>query len=524
MSEPLPPAAPDGPQPEPLDDAALTSLLTALPRTPAPAGFRDAVLAAIAADDVDAEERSADTPGLDEAAEGPSPQIAPAAAPTPPPRWRRAAGVLAGLAMTAAALSGVAVLWSWSTEDRAVDVAVRDSAAVNAPASRWMGESEGELSFAPAPASAPLMEAAPAHLADEELAESIKADWDAGGGIAPDAADALAVAPAPRALTEDVGTDGADFSAVRVLRVQTPSELSNQLAVLQFERTALRNAIPPRLAELESGLEGMIDQTATARSAPAESEGSAGAAAGAPAGGSLADRPQSGPVGVLVMAEPDRFEATLREFRTDLALNAATAGATIADAGPLPRGAAGKLLEQAEPNRDAALQFEATLSATGSPSAASNLEMEAPTAARPLGNAMGGLGGGAQPADGEAFEGDAFHGGVRGPGQAGDAPFREGESLSRNAPYQLRIAPPTAEAFSRSQDPAAKGSRPQSAPSEPGESDDARPPSEMQRRGLDALELRTLARRRGNDARVPVLLLFEPPPEPAAESAAEPPR
>ncbi|MFH5806376.1 hypothetical protein ACG2DA_20175, partial [Alienimonas sp. DA493] len=251
MSDPRPPAAPPPePPPDHAEDAALTSLLTALPRTPAPAGFRDAVLAAIAADEADAESATDDSADLIQPTD--APRIAPAAVPAPPSRWRRAAGVIAGLALTAAALSGVAVLWSWSAGERTAAVAVNGAAVESPAAPSWMEKAEGPLSFNAAPEAAPLSEAAPADFADAELAEMRDADRD-GVGLPADGAlpDASLAAASPRTVPEALLAETSDLSAVRVVRVQSPSAVSNQLAVLQFEQTASRNAIRPRPVEPE---------------------------------------------------------------------------------------------------------------------------------------------------------------------------------------------------------------------------------------------------------------------------------
>ncbi len=338
------------PRPDDGVDAALSAMLAGLPRTVAPSGFRARVLGAIAED-----AGPLVGPTDDSASDVP---IAPAAAPVPPSRWRRAAAFVGGLAVTAAALGGVAVLYS-STTDGAAEMAVLESTAEPLPSFEpGAVESDAdETPFRPtAPSPRPRRFDAPPRAF---------ADSPDGLGMAPLAANtappaamrggaAFSRQATRRAVAAPRFTDAA---AVRVVRVQSPSILSNQLAVRQFEAAAVRNSIAPRApgppgdrlwarggegrsrnspASVGDSFLGDPERGAQTRAADAAD------AAAAAAGTEVA----KGPIGVLVVAERGQIEAALRDFRVDLAATVDTAGVLVADAAPLPSATARRLLDR----------------------------------------------------------------------------------------------------------------------------------------------------------------------------------
>ena len=456
------------------EDAALSALLATLPPRPAPPGFRDAVLAAIAAE----------TPAVDRAAE-----------PVPPAgtsRLRRAARFAGGVALTAAALGIAALLFPLVTEE-AREVAVDPAAGPAGAAAPTGPAADAVRPPLPARNATARRAGAPAELAEAE---------EAGEFLEADAADAPAYEYSTTEFHEERGGErygrvakipGFDEREIRVVRVTSTSLLSNQLAVRQFESAAVRNSIPKRAVEPIAG---------AALKPDGDADGTAGRDAGGFGDGSLQALPDAanadGVVGVLVVAEPERIAATLRDFRADLAADDLTAGNRIAEAE----------FSRTRLSPDAADRLpDADGDAAGLPAPPPS-EAE-PAAARPMPPARNGLGGGGlggglggggvgsmqerQPAeslsDATAEEATAF-----GAGRAGDGRPR----------YQMRVAPPwgrgrtagpdAARAVEQSADPP--------APSDPaGDSvAGATPPS--------------LQTQSENDP-VPVLLLFEPPAAPA---------
>ena len=457
------------------EDAPLSALLATLPRRPAPPGFRDAVLAAI----------EAETPSIERAAE-----------PLPPAggsRLRRAARFAGGVALTAAALGLAALLFPLASEEaREVageSVAPADAAA---PAPRLD------------PASAGAARDGDAYVGREEAEEFDSAMEDEIVVLMEADAFADETLEAER-YGRTVASLGSNEQNVRVVRVTSTSLLSNQLAVRQFESAAIRNAIPRRAVEVLTGGNRPFDDSAFKPDADADGTDERGA-------GGLGDSPLealpegtdadvNGVIGVLVVAEPERIAATLRDFRADLVADELTAGNRIAESDALRTRVPFAIVEQIGDD------FDGTSDRLVEPS--SEPEPGAAPASPAAGGAGHGLGGGAFGAPPERRRTDAesrVAGGVDA-GRAGGGPPR----------YQMRVAPPLGgrgpaefapPAAARTADPRPPRAEDQGddPPVPSGPADDPPP-------GVPPQSLQ----RKGEGESVPVLLLFEPP-----AAAAEP--
>ena len=229
----------------------------------------------------------------------------------------------------------------------------------------------------------------------------------------------------------------------------------------------------------------------------------------------LAEAPPKGPVGVLVVAEPDRIEAALRDFRADLAADAESSGVQLADGTLLALDEANRLLKNASPPpADLADANEHSLAVrsrrssqdrTAEPSDDGRMELET----RNQAFGAGGAGLSAAPVEREEVA------------EAADADAVDQPMPARVGPaaFQMRVAPPAEmeeEIVNGSQANPPRASEPREDPavSRRQADDFARKAGD---KGLDAL-------RNPPDARVSVLFFFEPPEDVSAEPTDAPPR
>ncbi|NNJ27548.1 hypothetical protein [Alienimonas chondri] len=495
MSDRLPPAADDAGE-LPFDDvadAALSALLTALPRSPAPRGFRDGVLAAIA---VDLEEPlTEDDPVVPENSRADAPPdvaLGPdAGTADPAPLWRRSLRIVGGLAVTAALLAGVALLWP-PIKDGARGVATNDAAGDASARLPELAEADG-ATMRPGPGGPPATAIPVPELADAVAPRELMEAAPGSFGV-----DSPTNAPA-----ESFGRLASLSNVVRVVRVQSVSPLSNSLAVHQFETVAMRNSIVPRNGR---------DKQAGFGIPPTADKGAGESAAALDIETSTTQDFQleslPGPVGVLVVAEPAQFERTFQEFRDGLTVLPETAGAIVSDGEPLKSAEAARFLVRSELSQQSTdgvndLGMRATNSGRGA---------NAPSPGAPLGgisqdgNAGGGFGGATAPLDSAGL------------GQPADPGSRRLSAL----PYQMRVAPP------------AGSSTLYAAPPEAGSGGAAPATRDMQfekspaETELDSSEEERITPGepppdRQDDGRVPILVLFEPPPESTEPVAGESP-
>ncbi|MEM9702335.1 MAG: hypothetical protein AAF907_07815, partial [Planctomycetota bacterium] len=535
-------SSPTQPPAEEFDDAsddALTALLRSVPLDPAPAGFRDRTLGLLDADQSDPQASAtgslaATDPPTEPAAAIPADSAPVPAGPVRPskPLWRRSLEVVGGVALTAATLAGVAIFWSQQTaEDAAIGVTASE------PSSESFSEINGYL-------GAGERAAGEEFAADDErmlagLAPPARGGVGAGAD-SPEGRSAGDVAPAMLPMTRAAGRDD-EF--VRVVRVRTASLASNLRAVEQFETAALQNSIVP------------IAPDVAGRAFGVEAEGF-----GDQQGAELPPlAPQSsGPVNVLVMAEPERFEQALKDFQSDLAATDAGGDVQIAEEPRLSALAANRLILRQQSNgrfpdpADAPAPRTRQTDGESGGAVAGRREGETkgdgPDGAQAMGlpprpkaggdQPRGGLGGG-------GLGGGGFSGGVEPSPFGAELQFgrRAGEQFSRS-PFQMRLP---ADGFRPAPGPALNKPETESAvapPAPPAPADtagsaerpEANEPARDGASGGGALnesdrdeaedaasiagefpssvlewDLRELSRRSLGDLRVPILLVFEPP-------------
>ena len=304
------PVPPDPNVSDPPEDPALSALLAEWPREPAPPGFRDAVLARIG--------EEAPTPAAPTAAAG--------------SRLRRAGRFAGGVALTAAVLGGLAVLWPGGDRGE-VQMAQREIAAEAPPT-------------AAAPAARPADRAAA-----EQPGAEIGGDYAAmmsggmtGGGTSFAAGDAAGFreSPNPHFFSDDSRAGGVP-AGVRVVRIRTASPAANAAAAERFEAALLANGVSPLPAGGGGGpgYGGGLGGGLSDRGGPGGSDrfgvwGALGSRSGGEIAGSDGGDSR---IALLAVAEPSQFDAALARFRRE---------AGDADIGPESQDTAGRETSPAE--------------------------------------------------------------------------------------------------------------------------------------------------------------------------------